>query len=296
MYAHLPPRQDPREDGDGAVEDEIDGEEGKWREAEDFEMRDVRRDGLIEALLIAFTPPRGLPYPRVYPPSLNGSAEAVSGERRASIFLPLRRPSSTRPPSSLPSPSSSQLASRHAFHLHLMQRCSRCLFSSLPLSLSFLSFPSFPLFLPRDYERSFLLFHRSKPPRHYINALIGIVARSKTLSARREEASERVKDEKGRKDRGERERETETREVGETRITGIICPPARATISPDPPAISRSPPAPSCTSSRSSAVRLVRRPRTTEHIVYRGPTTMTRCSISPRIDHRTKRPFFAPVE
>lgn len=36
-------------------------------EAEDFEMRDVRRDGLIEALLIAFTPPRGLPYPRVYP-------------------------------------------------------------------------------------------------------------------------------------------------------------------------------------------------------------------------------------
>lgn len=36
-------------------------------EAEDFEMRDVRRDGLIEALLIAFTPPRGLPYPRLYP-------------------------------------------------------------------------------------------------------------------------------------------------------------------------------------------------------------------------------------
>lgn len=69
-----------------------DGEAGRWREAEDFEMRDVRRDGLIEALLIAFTPPRGLPYPRVYPPSLDGSAEAVSGERRASIFLPLRRP------------------------------------------------------------------------------------------------------------------------------------------------------------------------------------------------------------
>lgn len=53
---------------------EIVGGEAAPGEARDFEMRDVRRDGLIEALLIAFTPPRGLPYPRmgvsaVHPPS-----------------------------------------------------------------------------------------------------------------------------------------------------------------------------------------------------------------------------------
>lgn len=55
-------RRGPRRQGGGGRE------AGQCREeAEDFEMRDVRRDGLIEALLIAFTPPRGLPYPRVYP-------------------------------------------------------------------------------------------------------------------------------------------------------------------------------------------------------------------------------------
>jgi len=105
-------------------------------EAEDFEMRDVRRDGLIEALLIAFTPPRGLPYPRVYPrfvtlylPSPRRSpAEVVSGpysgrERlNATFYLPsftlvLRHLSSS--PRYNFSPSSSRLASR-TFRLHSM--------------------------------------------------------------------------------------------------------------------------------------------------------------------------------
>lgn len=96
----------------GTVEDKIDGEdgerlaEGKWREAEDFEMRDVRRDGLIEALLIAFTPPRGLLYPRVYPRSISTFPQRIRGgriwrTRRAlpSSFLSvvLRSPARPRP-------------------------------------------------------------------------------------------------------------------------------------------------------------------------------------------------------
>lgn len=71
------------------------------------EMRDVRRDGLIEALLIAFTPPRGLPYLRMYPWCSSTFVEricAVAGIWQTplrSSFLStvvLRRPFSSSPP------------------------------------------------------------------------------------------------------------------------------------------------------------------------------------------------------
>lgn len=92
---------------------------GEPREAEDSEMRDVRRDGLIEALLIAFTPPRGLLY-------LSGvsivstffrriRAEVVFWRTPFPIFLLHRRPSSPFFPLTRPLlyslPSSSRLAS-----------------------------------------------------------------------------------------------------------------------------------------------------------------------------------------
>lgn len=106
---------------------------GSAEEAEDFEMRDVRRDGLIEALLIAFTPPRGLPYPRVYPrfvtlyppspaqPHVSGLILVVNARTPLLPSFLYLRPSS---PSFLPalynfSPFSSRLASR-TFRLHSM--------------------------------------------------------------------------------------------------------------------------------------------------------------------------------
>lgn len=193
-------------------------------------MRDVRRDGLIEALLIAFTPPRGLPYPRVYPRSIHlpstDPRRPYLAKHHASIFFPLRRPSpSTTLRPSLPSPSSSWLASRRAFHLHLMQRYSRCA-SSVFASLFLLSFSfsfslsasfSFPLMharaRTRGSEGSFLLFCRGKQPRHYINALIGIVAQPETLGMRRERVSvqKREKKKKERRRRKEREKKRENR-------------------------------------------------------------------------------------
>lgn len=51
-----------KEEEDGGGRNEEDEEEGGA--ARDLEMRDVRRDGLIEAFLIAFTPLHGLLYPR----------------------------------------------------------------------------------------------------------------------------------------------------------------------------------------------------------------------------------------
>lgn len=60
-------------------------------------MRDVRRDGLIEAFLIAFTPPRGLPYLRVYPrysSTFPGPARWPYLANAASILLPLHHGSS----------------------------------------------------------------------------------------------------------------------------------------------------------------------------------------------------------
>lgn len=53
---------DEEEGGGGGGRNEDDEEEGGA--ARDWEMRDVRRDGLIEAFLIAFTPLHGLLYPR----------------------------------------------------------------------------------------------------------------------------------------------------------------------------------------------------------------------------------------
>lgn len=98
-------------------------------EAEDFEMRDVRRDGLIEALLIAFTPPSGLPYPPVYPQCSHLPRRSRISGRERRFYLPsvvLRRPP-------LPIPLSAAitfLLSHHDLHhrifrLHSMQRRSR---------------------------------------------------------------------------------------------------------------------------------------------------------------------------
>lgn len=121
------------------------------------EMRDVRRDGLIEALLIAFTPPRGLPYLRVYPRYSSTflgriRAVAVSGKRR---FAPLSSPPWSSPSSSFSISSSSSCFScrfdrslpssllivdpyHHASHLHLMYSIVRVSLreDSLLLSLS----------------------------------------------------------------------------------------------------------------------------------------------------------------
>lgn len=52
-------KEDDEEEGGRNEEDEEEG-----GAARDLEMRDVRRDGLIEAFLIAFTPLHGLLYPR----------------------------------------------------------------------------------------------------------------------------------------------------------------------------------------------------------------------------------------
>lgn len=235
-------------------------------------MRDVRRDGLIEAFLIAFTPPRGLPYPRVYP-RFTRIFLAVSGRERhfslPSLPIVLHR---------LPllSPAAITFLLPHhdlhhrTFRLPSMQRHSRYLLWG-DRSPSLLE------------GGSFLLFQRSKPLRHYINALIGVVARARpwglgdegTRARAQERPSERWK-----------EKECKLRE-GEPRITGIICPPARATISPDPPAISRSSSASQLSRDRFIGVALA-----LSNIVYHDPTTMTRCSISSRIDHRTERSFF----
>lgn len=70
---------------------------GGWRrsgeERLDWEMRDVRRDGLIEAFLIAFTPLHGLLYPR-YPVSVfcSGSTSYLALAASASPLLRFLRP------------------------------------------------------------------------------------------------------------------------------------------------------------------------------------------------------------
>lgn len=149
MYVPLPPLlHDPRED-------EIDAGTGRgtgWRaeRSRRLEMRDVRRDGLIEALLIAFTPPRGLPYlPGVSIVSTFSRrirAEAVFWRTPFPIFLPHRRPSS--PFSASPVRIFTHYLPHHglhhrAFHLHLIQLCSRRLFRSLHLSFPLLLLPLF---------------------------------------------------------------------------------------------------------------------------------------------------------
>ncbi|KAL0111752.1 hypothetical protein PUN28_013145 [Cardiocondyla obscurior] len=124
-----------------------------------------------------------------------------------------------------------------------MQHRSRYL-SRPSCSLSLPPLP--PPFLPKAPRRihsSF--FQRSKPLRHYINALIGVVLEPETLGTRREERASERETQNERTNEREREREKESR------IAGIICPPARAIILPDPPAISRSsssvsPPPPPC--------------------------------------------------
>lgn len=158
-----------------------------------------------------------------------------------STFLPYRRPSPSPPRSprafNSSSPSSSRLASPRRCLSFVRTRCSaaraishglwglsRSPPATVSISLRSLRGEIVPPFSP---EQTAL--------RHYINALIGVVAaRFETLGDEDSRASERASEKEK-----EIERERKRRE-GEPRITGIICPPARATISPDPPAISRS--------------------------------------------------------
>lgn len=216
--------------------------------------------------MIAFTPPRGLPYPRVYPRCTHLPARRLYlAVNAASTYLP-SLPSSfaaalTLSPSPLtpvlPLAAITFLLPHHDLHhrtfrLHSMQYRSRYLLRtttpSLSLSLRLFTKLRRGIIPPFSAEQTTTpLYKRAHRRRRSVRDL-------GDEGMRREE---RARDrETGREKKGENKRRE-----GERRITGIICPPARATISPDPPAISRSSSA-SLFSRRGCLVRRPRRRRT----------------------------------